>query len=68
MWACGSRVWVPGRRAAPALPAVTGDIIVDAGCHIAIAAARGPATPAQLRQGGAAAVVADLQELLGPTS
>jgi beta-phosphoglucomutase-like phosphatase (HAD superfamily) len=40
----------------------------DAGCRMAIAVARGPATPAQLRQGGAAAVVADLQELLGPTS
>ena len=38
-----------------------------AGCLLAIAIARGPATPQELRQAGAAAVVADLQELLGPT-
>ena len=39
----------------------------EAGCRLAIALARGPATPQQLRQAGAGAVVADLQELLGPT-
>lgn len=38
-----------------------------AGCRLAIAIARGPATPQDLRQGGAGVVVADLQELLGPT-
>ena len=38
----------------------------DAGCPLTIAVARGAATPEQLRQSGAAAVVADLQELLGP--
>jgi beta-phosphoglucomutase-like phosphatase (HAD superfamily) len=40
---------------------------VAAGARLAIAIARGSATPEQLRQSGAAAVVADLQELLGPT-
>jgi beta-phosphoglucomutase-like phosphatase (HAD superfamily) len=39
-----------------------------AGVPLAIAVARGAATPAQLRDGGADTVVADLQELLGPTS
>jgi beta-phosphoglucomutase-like phosphatase (HAD superfamily) len=39
----------------------------EAGCMMSIAIARGQATPEQLRRGGAAAVVADLQELLGPT-
>jgi beta-phosphoglucomutase-like phosphatase (HAD superfamily) len=40
---------------------------VAAGARLAIAVARGSATPEQLRHTGAAAVVADLQELLGPT-
>jgi beta-phosphoglucomutase-like phosphatase (HAD superfamily) len=40
---------------------------VTAGLGLAIAIARGAATPEQLRRSGAAAVVADLQELLGPT-
>jgi beta-phosphoglucomutase-like phosphatase (HAD superfamily) len=40
----------------------------EAGCVLAIALARASATPEELRQGGAHAVVADLQELLGPTS
>jgi beta-phosphoglucomutase-like phosphatase (HAD superfamily) len=40
---------------------------VSAGTSLAIAIARGTATPEQLRRSGAAAVVADLQELLGPT-
>jgi beta-phosphoglucomutase-like phosphatase (HAD superfamily) len=39
----------------------------EAGCRMGIAIARGFATPEQLRHGGAAAVVADLQELIGPT-
>ena len=39
----------------------------DAGLRLAIAVARGSASPEQLRQSGADAVVADLQELLGPT-
>jgi hypothetical protein len=34
---------------------------------LAIAVARGSATPEQLRRSGATTVVADLQELLGPT-
>jgi beta-phosphoglucomutase-like phosphatase (HAD superfamily) len=38
----------------------------DAGCRMGLAVARGAATPEQLRHGGASAVVADLQELLGP--
>ena len=38
----------------------------DAGCRLTVAIARSSATPAQLRQGGATAIVADLQELLGP--
>ena len=37
----------------------------EAGAHLAIALARS-APPAELRRGGAHAVVADLQELLGP--
>jgi len=40
---------------------------VEAGSHLTIAVARGAATADQLRRSGAAAVVADLQELLGPT-
>lgn len=40
----------------------------EAGCVLTIALARAGATPQELRQGGAQAVVADLQELLGPTS
>jgi beta-phosphoglucomutase-like phosphatase (HAD superfamily) len=39
----------------------------EAGLHMAIAVARGSASPEQLRQSGADTVVADLQELLGPT-
>ena len=38
----------------------------EAGALMAIAIARSSATPAELRKGGAQAVVADLQELLGP--
>ena len=38
----------------------------EAGCRLTIAIARSSATPSQLRQGGATAVVADLRELLGP--
>ena len=38
-----------------------------AGVGLAIGVARGPATPEQLRRAGADTVVADLQELLGPT-
>ena len=38
----------------------------EAGVLMAIAIARSSATPAELRKGGAQAVVADLQELLGP--
>jgi hypothetical protein len=34
---------------------------------MAIAVARGGASPEQLRQSGADTVVADLQDLLGPT-
>ena len=37
----------------------------EAGCRLTIAIARSSATPSQLRQGGATAIVADLQELLG---
>jgi beta-phosphoglucomutase-like phosphatase (HAD superfamily) len=40
---------------------------VSAGACLTIAIARGAATPEQLRRSGAATVVADLQELLGPT-
>ena len=40
----------------------------DAGIQFLIAIARGGSTPDQLRRAGATAVVADLQELLGPTS
>ena len=39
---------------------------VSAGACLTIAIARGAATPEQLRRAGAATVVADLQELLGP--
>jgi beta-phosphoglucomutase-like phosphatase (HAD superfamily) len=39
----------------------------EAGLRMAIAVARGRASPEQLRQSGADTVVADLQELLGPT-
>ncbi len=39
----------------------------DAGLQLAIAVARGAAAPEQLRLAGADVVVADLQELLGPT-
>jgi beta-phosphoglucomutase-like phosphatase (HAD superfamily) len=39
----------------------------EAGVRLAIAVARGTASPEQLRQSGADTVVADLQELLGPT-
>jgi beta-phosphoglucomutase-like phosphatase (HAD superfamily) len=39
----------------------------EAGLQMAIAVARGSASPEQLRQSGADTVVADLQELLGPT-
>jgi beta-phosphoglucomutase-like phosphatase (HAD superfamily) len=39
----------------------------EAGLRMAIAVARGSASPEQLRQSGADTVVADLQELLGPT-
>lgn len=39
----------------------------EAGLHMAIAVAHGSASPEQLRQSGADTVVADLQELLGPT-
>jgi beta-phosphoglucomutase-like phosphatase (HAD superfamily) len=38
-----------------------------AGAALAIGVARGDCTPEQLRRAGAEAVVADLQELLGPT-
>jgi phosphoglycolate phosphatase-like HAD superfamily hydrolase len=38
-----------------------------AGAVLAIGVARGNCSPEQLRRAGAAAVVADLQELLGPT-
>ena len=38
-----------------------------AGAALAIGVARGQCTPEQLRRAGADAVVADLQELLGPT-
>jgi beta-phosphoglucomutase-like phosphatase (HAD superfamily) len=38
----------------------------EAGLRLAIAVARGGASPEQLRQSGADTVVADLQELLGP--
>jgi beta-phosphoglucomutase-like phosphatase (HAD superfamily) len=38
----------------------------DAGCAKSIAIARASATPAELRPSGATAIVADLQELLGP--
>jgi HAD superfamily hydrolase (TIGR01509 family) len=38
----------------------------EAGCRLSVAVARGPATPEALRRSGAAAIVADLQELLGP--
>jgi beta-phosphoglucomutase-like phosphatase (HAD superfamily) len=40
----------------------------EAGAVMAIAIARSSATPAELRKGGAQAVVADLQELLGPAN
>ena len=40
---------------------------VDLGAHLALAVHRGSASPEELRRGGAAAVVADLYELLGPT-
>jgi beta-phosphoglucomutase-like phosphatase (HAD superfamily) len=40
---------------------------VSAGLGLAVAVARGAATPEQLRHSGAATVVADLQELLRPT-
>jgi PiT family inorganic phosphate transporter len=40
---------------------------VAAGAVLAIAVARGSATPEQLRRSGATTVVADLQELVGPT-
>ncbi len=46
----------------------TADAAPQAGRTLAIAVARGAATPEELRQGGADAVVADLQELLGPLS
>jgi len=39
----------------------------DAGFYLPIAVARGASSPEALRHGGAALVVADLQELLGPT-
>lgn len=39
-----------------------------AGVELVIGIARGDATPEQLRRAGAVTVVADLQELLGPTS
>jgi beta-phosphoglucomutase-like phosphatase (HAD superfamily) len=39
-----------------------------AGVELAIGVARGFATPERLRRSGAVAVVADPQELLGPTS
>jgi phosphoglycolate phosphatase-like HAD superfamily hydrolase len=39
----------------------------EVGLRLAIAVARGSASPEQLRQSGADTVVADLQELLGPT-
>ena len=39
----------------------------ELGLKLAIAVARGSASPEQLRQSGADTVVADLQELLGPT-
>jgi HAD superfamily hydrolase (TIGR01509 family) len=39
----------------------------EAGLRLAIAVARGSASPEQLRQSGADTVVADLQELLGAT-
>ena len=38
----------------------------EAGLNMAIAVARGSASPEQLRRSGADTVVADLQELLGP--
>jgi beta-phosphoglucomutase-like phosphatase (HAD superfamily) len=38
----------------------------EAGGGLTLAIARSSATPAQLRQGGATVIVADLQELLGP--
>jgi beta-phosphoglucomutase-like phosphatase (HAD superfamily) len=38
----------------------------EAGCALTIAIARSSATPAELRRSGATAIVADLQELLGP--
>src|SRR5262249_19492179 len=38
----------------------------EAGSRISIAIARSAATPEQLRRGGATAVVADLQDVLGP--
>jgi beta-phosphoglucomutase-like phosphatase (HAD superfamily) len=38
----------------------------EAGCALTVAIARSSASPAQLRQAGATAIVADLQELLGP--
>jgi beta-phosphoglucomutase-like phosphatase (HAD superfamily) len=40
----------------------------EAGAYVAVAVARSSATPAELRRGGAHAVVADLQELLGPVN
>jgi beta-phosphoglucomutase-like phosphatase (HAD superfamily) len=40
----------------------------EAGALLAVAVARSSATPAELRKGGAQAVVADLQELLGPVN
>jgi beta-phosphoglucomutase-like phosphatase (HAD superfamily) len=67
------------RRAAAELDAAPERVVVvettpegivaacELGVHLAIAVARGSASPEELRRGGAAAVVADLQELLGPT-
>jgi phosphoglycolate phosphatase-like HAD superfamily hydrolase len=40
----------------------------DAGVELVIAVARGGTPPERLRHAGAIAVLADLQELLGPTA
>ena len=60
---------VPARRAAVVDVVPEGlNAAREAGCALTIALARASATPQELRQGGAHTVVADLQELLGPTS
>ena len=68
LWVSGTKYLATGGESARCVGIEPGDLDAAraAGATLAIGVARGRCTPEQLRRAGADAVVADLQELLGP--